>query len=109
MYINYVTTYLGQSLSTDKKEQQLEYTLRSNVEGRMLIHKFHTIFRLVVPGGAGGAMAPPDFGLNLSQPSRGSDYAQQILLAPPGFSDLLTALIIVMQPLLLSEQLSRSH
>ena len=49
--------------------------------------------RGVVPGGAGGAMAPPDFGksVTLSQPG-GTDYAHLFTTGTPGFSDLPTAL-----------------
>ena len=43
--------------------------------------------RSVVPGGAAGAMAPPDFG-------RSTDYAHLINTGTPGFSDLLTALAV---------------
>ena len=49
----------------------------------------------VIPGGAGDAMAPPDYGrsdqLTLSQPG-GEDYAHHINTGTPGFSDLPTAL-----------------
>ena len=42
--------------------------------------------RPVVPGGAGGAMAPPDFGRSVNPIStKGADYAHQIVLAPPDF------------------------
>ena len=47
-------------------------------------------FRGVVPGGAGGAMAPPDFGRSVNPISIRGDR-----LYPPGtpvFSDLPTAL-----------------
>ena len=51
--------------------------------------------RGVVPGGAGGGMAPPDFGrsdrLTLSQPG-GTDYVHLITNGTPGFSNLPTAL-----------------
>jgi hypothetical protein len=51
----------------------------------------HKINRGVVPGGAGDAMTPPDFGrqLTLSQPG-GADYAHHITTGTPGFSDLPT-------------------
>ena len=49
--------------------------------------------RGVVPGGAGGAMAPPDFGRSVNPIStRGRDYAHLITTGTPGFSDLPTAL-----------------
>ena len=54
-----------------------------------------TCNRDVVPGGAGGAMAPPDFGRSVNPIStRGTDYANLITTGTPGFSDLPTALII---------------
>ena len=51
--------------------------------------------RPVVPRGAGGAMAPPNFGRSVNHIStpRGADYAQQII-GNPGFSDLPTALCL---------------
>ena len=50
----------------------------------------HKINRGVVPGGAGDAMTPPDLAdqLSLSQPE-GTDYAHQIILAPPDFQTFL--------------------
>jgi len=49
--------------------------------------------RGVVPGGAGGAMAHPDFGRSVNPIStRGADYAHLITTGTPGFSDLPTAL-----------------
>ena len=52
----------------------------------MYIHQF----RGVVPGGAGGAMAPPDFGRSVNTIStRGAEYAHQIILAPPDFQTFL--------------------
>ena len=49
--------------------------------------------RGVVPGGAGGAMAPQILAdqLTLSQPG-GTKYAHLITTGTPGFSDLPTAL-----------------
>ena len=50
-------------------------------------------FRGVVPGGAGGAMAPPDFGRSVNPIStRGTDYAHLITTDTPGFLALPTAL-----------------
>ena len=47
-------------------------------------------FRGVVPGGAEGAMAPPDFGRSVSPIStRGADCARQIILAPLDFQTFL--------------------
>ena len=47
--------------------------------------------RPVVPEGAGGAMAPPDFGRSVNLIStRGTDYAHLITTGTPGFSDLQT-------------------
>ena len=47
----------------------------------------------VVPGCAGCAMAPPDFGRSVNLIStRGTDYAHLITTGTPGFSDLPTAL-----------------
>ena len=49
--------------------------------------------RNVVPGGGGGAMAPPDFGRSVNPISfRGTYYAHLITTGTPGFSDLPTAL-----------------
>ena len=46
--------------------------------------------RLVVPGGARGAMAPPNFGISVNPIStRGVDYAPTSLLAPPDFQTFL--------------------
>ena len=43
-------------------------------------------FRPVVPGGAGDAMAPPDYGRSFNPIStKGGDYAHQEILAPPDF------------------------
>ena len=47
--------------------------------------------RGVVPGCAGGAMAPPDFGRSVNPIStRGTNYAHLITTDTPGFSDLST-------------------
>ena len=49
--------------------------------------------RGVFPGGARGALAPPDFGRSVNPISmRETDYAHLIANGTPGFSDLLTAL-----------------
>ena len=42
------------------------------------------IYRAIVRGGAGGALAPPEFGssVNLSQ-AEWADYANHLLIAPP--------------------------
>ena len=54
-----------------------------------------TICRGVVPGGAMGAMAHPDFGRSVNPIStRGTDYAHLITTGTPGFSDLPTVCII---------------
>ena len=63
-----------------------------------MFHGFSTVSlqyysRGVVPGGAGVAMAPPDFGRSVNPIStRGTDYAHLISTGTPGFSDLPTAL-----------------
>ena len=50
-------------------------------------------FRDVVPEGAGGVMAPPDFGKSVNPIStRGTDYSHHITICHTGFSDLPTAL-----------------
>ena len=52
--------------------------------------------RGVVPWGAGGAMAPPDFGRPVNPiltGGGGTDYAHQIITGTPGFSDLPMALM----------------
>ena len=56
--------------------------------------RYSMLCRPVVPGGAGGSIAPPDFGrsVNLSQPG-GTDYAHYITTGIPGFSSLPTALL----------------
>ena len=44
------------------------------------------ICRPVVPGGARGTMATPDFGRSVNPIStKGADYSHQIILAPPDF------------------------
>ena len=49
--------------------------------------------RDVVPGGAGGAMAPPDFGRSVNPIStRGTDYAHLTTTSSLGFPDHPTAL-----------------
>ena len=49
--------------------------------------------RGVVPGGAVGAMTPPDFGRSVNPIStRGTDYAHLITTVTPEFSDTPTAL-----------------
>ena len=57
---------------------------------------FRRLCRGVVPGGAGDAMTPPDFGrqLTLSQPG-GADYAHHITTGTPGFSDLPMAQLCI--------------
>ena len=51
-------------------------------------------YKGVVPGGAGGAMAPPDFGSSVNPISnRGTDYAHLITTGTPVFSELTTALV----------------
>ena len=55
-------------------------------------------YRGVVPGGVGGAMAPPDFGRSVNPIStRGTDYAHLITIGTPGFSDLPTALQLAIE------------
>ena len=52
--------------------------------------------RGVVPGGAGGATTPPDFGRSVNPNStKGTDYAHLITTGTPRFSDLPTALFLV--------------
>ena len=56
----------------------------------------YIIVRGFVPGGAGGAMAPPYFGREVksfSTRGEGSLYPQNNTGPPPSFSDLLTTLI----------------
>ena len=64
------------------------YSRNKNKKGHLLDLFVKTeMFEIrgVVPGGAGGAMALPDFDqLTPSQP-RGADYAHQIILASPDF------------------------
>ena len=52
------------------------------------------VSRVVVPGGAEGAMAPTDFDRSVNPISTGggADYAHHITTGTPGFSDLPTAL-----------------
>ena len=48
------------------------------------------LYRGVVSGGAGGTMAPPDFGRSVNPIStRGADYDPTSLLAPPDFQTFL--------------------
>ena len=47
------------------------------------------VVRGVLPVGAGGTMAPPDFGRSVNPIStKGADYAHQIILASPDFQTL---------------------
>ena len=49
--------------------------------------------RPVIPGGAGGAMPPPNFVRSVNPISnRGTNYAHLTTTGTPGFSDLPTAL-----------------
>ena len=49
--------------------------------------------RAVVSGGAGGALAPPEFGSSINPiPAREADYAHHITGSTPGFENLTTAL-----------------
>ena len=48
---------------------------------------------IMIPGGAGGAIALPDFAISDNPNStRGTDYAHLITTGTPGFLDLPTAL-----------------
>ena len=59
----------------------------------MAFFHFENLYRPVVPGCAGCAMAHPDFGRSLNSiSSRGTDYNQLNTTGTPGFSDLPTAL-----------------
>ena len=74
----------------------LNYAANTNCEllAHICIYLCQYSDRVVVPGGAGGAMAPPDFlsdQLTLSQPG-GADYPHHITTGTPGFLDLPTAL-----------------
>ena len=65
--------------------------------------------RPVVPGGAGGAMAPPDFGRPINPISaKGSRLFPPNNTGTPGFSDLPTALNLQEQQLQI-RQLSSSR
>ena len=64
----------------------------------MITHVLHlnskkNYLRGVVPGGAGGPMAPPDFVISVNPISTtkggGADYACQIILASPDFQTFL--------------------
>ena len=53
------------------------------------------MIRPVVPGSAGGAMAPPIFGTSVNPIStKGADYAPHITTGTPRFSDRPTVLMI---------------
>ena len=61
---------------------------------RVYIYSVYRISRPVVPGGAGGAMAPPDFGRSVNPIStKGGRLCPPNNTGTPGFSDLPTALI----------------
>ena len=50
-------------------------------------------YRAVVSGGAGGALASPEFGNSVNPiPTRGAHYAHPITASTPGFQNLTTAL-----------------
>ena len=70
---------------------------KSTVFSPVYSHTYCTrMYRGVDPGGAGGAMAPPDFGRSVKPFStKGTDYAHLITIGTPGFSDLPTALMYV--------------
>ena len=49
--------------------------------------------RAVVSKGAGGTLAPPEFGCHVNPtPTRGADYAHNITASTPGFENLKTSL-----------------
>ena len=53
------------------------------------------IYSAVVRGGAGGALAPPEFGSSVNPiPTKGggADYAHHITASTPGFENLTTSL-----------------
>ena len=69
--------------------ENLKFTIR-NYKNRTRI-EYKT--RPVVPGGAGGAMAPPDFGRSVNPIStRWGRLCPPNNIGTPGFSDLPTAL-----------------
>ena len=56
----------------------------------LLTSLYYVHIRGVVTGGAGGAMATPDFGRSVNPIStRGADVAHEIILAPPDFQTFL--------------------
>jgi hypothetical protein len=56
--------------------------LENSTTGIAIVNRY----RPVVPGGAGDAMAPPNFGRSVKPIlTKGVDYALQIILAPPDF------------------------
>ena len=53
----------------------------------------YTRRRAVVSRGAGGTLAPPEFGYYVNPiPTRGADYAHHITASTPGFENLKTSL-----------------
>ena len=61
-----------------------------------MTHHHHTYYRGVVPGGTGGAMAPPDFGRSVNPIStKGGKSCPPNNTGTPGFSDLPTALYYI--------------
>ena len=56
--------------------------------------------RAVVSGGAGGTLAPPEFGCHVNPiPTRGADYAHCITACPLGFENLVATLYYTFLPL----------
>ena len=51
------------------------------------------MFRAVVSGGAGGTLAPPEFGSHVNPiPTKGADYAHHITASTPRLKKLTTFL-----------------
>jgi hypothetical protein len=79
--------------SFDGKQGYLA-TLTLVTIGKLQDNPWRSLYRAVVSGGAGGALAPSELGvlLTLFQPE-GADYAHHITGSTPGFVNLTTALL----------------
>ena len=81
--------------SAQKPKEKVKHQLDrySKTHWEMFINFFLLDFSGVVPGGAGDAMTPPEFGRSVNPIStRRTDYAHLITTGTPGFPELLTVL-----------------
>ena len=78
-----------------ENSDEADVSKKYNTERQTLIASACVVHRPVVPGGAGGAMAPPNFGRSVNPIStKGGRLCPPNNTGTPGFSDLPTALLI---------------